>query len=140
MTGSLEEILMDLKIVSMVQPHQKLTVENNRLALDGHANTYWRALWRYLGHQTRHNVVHKIRQRVGELESYVVHDLVREAWMMREIRALRGGVIRGLRQLQETYEDDSQLFVHLDLIAKRLEHLPIVAHDDGNDDDDPSSV
>lgn len=152
-----EDVLMDLKIISMVNPYQKVSVVDNRFSLEtftGHMNTKngqtsddstsshssvietptgvstssWYAtltngLYRMLSGQKRKNVLHKLRQRVTELENYLRNDLVREPWIKKELKDLHQPVIKGLRNLQLTYSSDSQTYVHLDVLATRLESI-----------------
>lgn len=124
MEHTLEEILMDFKIVSMLQPSQKLYVNDNRLALDtSKASHMIPKIWRYLGNHTRRNVLHKIRQRVTELENYMKNDLIPEPWISEEFKQIKEKLIQGLKHMQTTYETDSQTVVYIDVIIKRVENL-----------------
>lgn len=158
---------MDMKILAMVKPYQKLSVYDNRLALEGfcgerhdvtnaavvgevddgsssgsvggggggvtdpHApqdpTSTWSAvtngLWRFFGNQKRRNVLQKLRQRVTEFENYVRNDLVREEWVRRELAEVHPRAVRGVHNLQLTYQSDSQTYVHLDVIARRLQSV-----------------
>ena len=118
----IEEILADMKIITLVQPNQKLYIADNRLALEREPG-YIHALWRYLGNQTRRTVLSKIRQRVCELENYVTNNLIKEVWIQNEFVSLKQAVVKGLSNLQETYHDDSQTYVTLDIIIKRVESM-----------------
>ena len=80
-------------------------------------------MWRYFGNQTRRTVLSKIRQRVCELENYINNGLIKEAWIQNEFKELKAAIKTGLQNLQETYHNDSQTFVTLDIIVKRLENL-----------------
>lgn len=118
----IEEILADIKIISLLQPKQKLYIADNRLALEKESG-YLPAVWRYFGNQTRRTVLSKIRQRVCELENYINNGLIKEAWIQNEFKELKAAIKTGLQNLQETYHNDSQTFVTLDIIVKRLENL-----------------
>ena len=118
----IEEILADVKIIAMVQPNQKLYITDNRLALQREQG-YFPSIWRYLGNQTRRTVLSKIRQRVCELENYVNNKLIKEEWILKEFAELKPGIIEGLTNLQETYVSDSQTYVSLDIILKRVSNL-----------------
>lgn len=118
----IEEILADMKIISLVQPNQKLYIADNRLALEQECG-YLHAIRRYFGNQTRRTVLSKIRQRVCELENYVNNKLIKEEWIHNEFVRLKDGVKEGLMNLQQTYKDDSQTFVTLDIIVKRVDNM-----------------
>ena len=118
----IEEILADVKIIALLQPKQKLYIADNRLALEKEAG-YLPALWRYLGNQTRRTVLSKIRQRVCELENYINNDLIKEPWIQSEFKSIKDSVIQGLSNLQETYQEDSQTYVSIDIIIKRIVNL-----------------
>jgi hypothetical protein len=118
----IEEILADIKIISMLKPNQKLYIADNRLALEKETG-YLPALWRYLGNQTRRTVLSKIRQRVCELENYVNNGLIKEEWIQKEFKSLKKSITEGLTHLQETYCEDSQTFVSIDIIIRRVENL-----------------
>jgi len=143
-----EDVLMDLKIISMVKPNQKISVVDNRFSLESfygnnnenvtenndfcivsveHSSSSWynitNGFFRMFTGQKRKNVLHKLRQRVTELENYLRNDLVKEVWIKKELKDLQSPVIRGLRNLQITYKNDSQTYVHLDVIATRLESI-----------------
>ena len=118
----IEEILADVKIIALLQPKQKLYIADNRLALEKESG-YLPALWRYLGNQTRRTVLSKIRQRVCELENYINNDLIKEPWIQSEFKSIKDSVIQGLGNLQETYQDDSQTYVSIDIIIKRIVNL-----------------
>ena len=81
------------------------------------------AIRRYFGNQTRRTVLSKIRQRVCELENYVNNKLIKEEWIHNEFVRLKEGVKEGLVNLQQTYKDDSQTFVTLDIIVKRVDNM-----------------
>lgn len=118
----IEEILADVKIIALLHPKQKLYIADNRLALEKESG-YLPALWRYLGNQTRRTVLSKIRQRVCELENYINNDLIKEPWIQSEFKSIKDSVIQGLGNLQETYQDDSQTYVSIDIIIKRIVNL-----------------
>lgn len=118
----IEEILADMKIITLVKPNQKLYIADNRLALERETG-YMHAIRRYLGNQTRRTVLSKIRQRVCELENYVTNNLIKEEWIQNEFVSLKEAVVQGLSNLQETYHDDSQTYVTLDIIIKRVENM-----------------
>ena len=106
----------------MLKPNQKLYIADNRLALEKETG-YLPALWRYLGNQTRRTVLSKIRQRVCELENYVNNGLIKEEWIQNEFRSLKKSITEGLAHLQDTYCKDSQTFVSIDIIIRRVENL-----------------
>ena len=145
-----EDVLMDLKIIAMVQPYQKISVVDNRFALESfygnstnenvndanndfcvvsveHSSSTWykftNGVFRMFSGQKRKHVLHKLRQRVTELENYLRNDLVKENWIKQELKDLHLPVIRGLKNLQTTYKSDSQTYVHLDVIATRMESI-----------------
>ena len=118
----IEEILADVKIIALLQPKQKLYIADNRLALEKESG-YLPALWRYLGNQTRRTVLSKIRQRVCELENYINNDLIKEPWIQSEFKSIKDSVIQGLGNLQDTYQEDSQTYVSIDIIIKRIVNL-----------------
>lgn len=136
----LEDVLMDMQMLSMVKPYQKLSVCDNRFALESFNTTatehqdgvppeetpkesYFTSLRRFFGNQNRRNVLQKLRQRVTELENYVLNDLVQEQWIKRQLRRLHPLALQGIRNLQVTYREDSQTYVHLDVIAQRMANL-----------------
>lgn len=62
MDESIQELLIDLKIISMVEPSGKLYMHDGNLALE--PVSIWQPLRRYLSNSNRSVVSQKIKQRI----------------------------------------------------------------------------
>ena len=119
---TLQDIWVDLKIISMLEPTRKLYIYEDSLALE--PISYLSPIKRWLNNSNRRNVVQRIRQRVEELESHFAkNDFNDLLWIKDEILKILDDVKRGLLNLQETYNGDSHVKANLDLHIARLEYI-----------------
>lgn len=119
---TLQDIWIDLKIISMLEPARKLYIYEDSLALE--PISYLSPIKRWLNNSNRRNVVQRIRQRVEELEAHFVkNDFNNLFWIKDEILKILDSVKQGLLNLQETYNGDSQVKANIDLLIARLEYI-----------------
>jgi len=119
---TLQDIWIDLKIISMLEPARKLYIYEDSLALE--PISYLSPIKRWLNNSNRRNVVQRIRQRVEELEAHFVkNDFNDLFWIKDEILKIIDDVKQGLINLQDTYNGDSQVKANLDLLIARLEYI-----------------
>lgn len=119
---TLQDIWIDFKIISMLEPARKLYINDDALALE--PISLFSPLKRWLTNSNRRCVIIRIKQRVEELETYFKkNDYEDKDWVRVEIIKLIDPVKEGLRNLRETYADDSQIAANIELIIARLEFV-----------------
>lgn len=119
---TLQDIWIDFKIISMLEPARKLYINDDALALE--PISLFSPLKRWLTNSNRRCVIIRIKQRVEELETYFKKkDYEDKDWVRVEIIKLIDPVKEGLRNLRETYADDSQIAANIELIIARLEFV-----------------
>lgn len=121
MEESIQELLIDLKIISMVEPHGKLYMHGGNLALE--PVSLWQPVRRYLSNSNRGIVSQKIKQRIIELETLLKDQQIKQKWIMHELFVLLEPVKNGLSNLQQTYIQDSQINALFSLFLARLENI-----------------
>lgn len=121
MEESIQELLIDLKIISMVEPNGKLYMHGGNLALE--PVSIWQPLRRYLSNSNRTVVSQKIKQRILELENLLRDNQISHPWVLREIFVVIESVKTGLGNLQQTYCNDSQIQAMFSLFVARLENI-----------------
>jgi len=119
---TLQDIWIDFKIISMLEPARKLYINDDALALE--PISLFSPIKRWLTNSNRRCVITRIKQRVEELETYFkkTHADPND-WVRLEIVKLIGPVKDGLSNLRETYSDDSQMAANIELIIARLEFI-----------------
>jgi hypothetical protein len=122
---TLQDVWIDFKIISMIEPNRKLYIHDDVLALEPVSRL--EPIRRWLNSSNRRGVVQRIRQRVEELEHFIkkrdYDDLV---WLKEEIIHLIDPVKTGLSTLQNTYMDDSQVHATLELVIARLAYIKYI--------------
>jgi hypothetical protein len=121
MDSTIQNILLDLKILSMVDPNGRLHLQHGVLAVEPHA--FWLPIKRYFASANRHSVYQRIKQRITELETLFQQNMIQEEWVKDEFKKLVEPVRSGIQNLKETYAVDSQMCAHLDLILSRFIHV-----------------
>lgn len=121
MDATVQKVLVDLKIVSLVQPKGRLRLSNEALAVE-HPSLLT-PIKRCLFRQNRILVCQRIRQRVVELETLLQQKHIDDNWILEEVVKLIEPLKQGLNNLKETYSTDSQVCVCLDLMTARINHL-----------------
>lgn len=121
MEESIQELLIDLKIISMVEPQGKLYMHGGNLALE--PVSLWQPVRRYLSNSNRGIVSQKIKQRIIELETLLKDQQIKQKWIMHELFVLLEPVKNGLSNLQQTYIQDSQINALFSLFLARLENI-----------------
>jgi hypothetical protein len=122
---TLQDVWIDFKIISMIEPNRKLYIHDDVLALEPVSRL--EPIRRWLNSSNRRGVIQRIRQRVEELEHFIkkrdYDDLV---WLKEEIIHLIDPVKTGLSTLQNTYMDDSQVHATLELVIARLAYIKYI--------------
>jgi hypothetical protein len=101
MDATVQKVLVDLKIVSLVQPKGRLRLSNEALAVE-HPSLLT-PIKRCLFHQNRILVCQRIRQRVVELETLLQQKHIDDNWILEEVVKLIEPLKQGLNNLKETY-------------------------------------
>lgn len=121
MDESIQELLIDLKIMSMVEPNGKLYMQGGNLALE--PVSIWQPVRRYLSNSNRTIVSHKIKQRIVELENLLKDNQIKHEWILHELFVMLEPLKNGLANLQNTYASDSQIQAMFSLFLARLENI-----------------
>jgi|UniRef100_A0A6C0BQR7 hypothetical protein len=124
---TLQDIWVDLKVISMLEPSRKLFFCDDGLALE--PISYFSTIKRWLNNSNRRNVINRIKQRVEELERHFRSDeFTDNNWIKNEIIDILDKVKQGLLNLQETYTGDSQVKANIDLLIARLEYIRYISN------------
>lgn len=119
---TLQDIWIDFKIITMLEPTRKLYINDDALALE--PISLFSPIKRWLTNSNRRCVIARIKQRLEELETYLKKkDYEDKEWVRVEIVKLIDPVKDGLVHLRETYSDDSQMAANIELIIARLEFV-----------------
>jgi hypothetical protein len=130
---TLQDVWIDFKIISMIEPNRKLYIHDDVLALE--PVSLLQPVKRWLSSSNRRSVIQRMKQRVEELESYVKkRDYDDKYWLKEEIIKLIDPVKNGLINLQNTYLDDSQVHANIELIIARLEYIKYMDDNSLKDD------
>nr|QOI90643.1 hypothetical protein HWQ62_00512 [Pyramimonas orientalis virus] len=121
MDESINDMLLDLKILSMVQPDGKLYLINGVLALE--PVSIFQPIRRYWSNNNRQTVSLRLKQRIMELEMLLLDKQIKHDWILREIENLIEPVKTGIGNLQETYSTDSQIKATFALFVSRLSNI-----------------
>lgn len=121
MDSTIQNVLIDLKIVTLVEPKGKLYLLNGTLAVE--TNSFWMPLKRFINSSNRYTICQRIKQRILELETLFMQNHINDGWIRDEISKLIEPVKHGLNNLKETYASDSQMCVNLDLMTSRLNNI-----------------
>lgn len=121
MEESIQELLIDLKIISMVEPNGKLYMQGGNLALE--PVSLWQPIRRYLSNSNRNIVSQKIKQRIVELETLLKDKQIKQDWILRELYIMFEPLKNGLCNLQQTYVHDSQIQATFSLFLARLDNI-----------------
>jgi hypothetical protein len=121
MEESIQELLIDLKIMSMVEPNGKLYMQGGNLALE--PVSIWQPVRRYLSNSNRTIVSHKIKQRIVELENLLKDNQIKQDWILQELFVMIEPLKSGLANLQNTYSSDSQIQAMFSLFLARLDNI-----------------
>ena len=86
MDSTIHNVLLDLKILSMVEPKGRLCLINGVLAVE--PQTFWLPVKRYIWNIDRNILYQRIKQRVLELETLFIQQMINEDWIKEEITKL----------------------------------------------------
>lgn len=121
MDATVQKVLIDLKIVGLVQSKGRLRMANDALAVE--IPSVFTPIKRYWLNDNRHAVCQRIKQRLVELELLLSQRHIEDPWIVEEVAKLLDPLKQGINNLKETYSRDSQVCVHLDLITSRINNL-----------------
>ena len=130
---TIQELIVDLKVISLIEPNGKLYLNHGSFALE--INSFLLPIKRYLYTSfggarplgaydiNRYTICQKIHNRVNELESLLKNKQISQDWIKHEIAKMIKPMRKGLYNLQQTYITDSQIRASLDLIISLVEHI-----------------
>jgi hypothetical protein len=121
MEESINDLLLDLKILSMVQPSGKVYLINGVLALE--PISIFQPIRRYWSNNNRLTVSLRLKQRIMELEMLLLEKQIKQEWIISEIKNLIEPVKTGIANLQDTYSTDSQINATFALFIARLTNI-----------------
>ena len=133
MDTGIQELIVDLKVISLIEPNGKLYLNHGSFALE--TNSFLLPIKRYLYTSfggarplgaydiNRYTICQKIHSRVNELESLLKTKEISQDWIKHEIAKMITPLRKGLYNLQQTYITDSQIRASLDLIISLVEHI-----------------
>ena len=83
MDTATQELIVDLKVISLIEPNGKLYLNHGSFALE--SNSFLLPLKRYLYDINRYTICQKIHNRINELESLLKNKQIPEEWIKCEI-------------------------------------------------------
>jgi hypothetical protein len=121
MDESINGLLVDFTICSMVQADHKLYLQDGNLALE--PISFFSPIRRFLSNSNRYSVTTRIKQRIQELEMLLEDNQIKQDWVLKKLSDLMPSIIEGMRNLQRTYSSDSQISATLELLIARLNNV-----------------
>ena len=121
MEDAIQDLLVDLKIVGMVEPNEELYMNDGMLALKSISE--WQPLWLHITNSNIGDIIKRIKQRIVLLEHLLREGKIKERWIKNEITALIKPVVQGITNLQKRYERDCKIQATFGLIIERVENI-----------------
>lgn len=127
-------LLINLKVLSKLQPHQRLDTSGSLYHISSPAQAFWISLTRWWSGARRSIDIARIQtlyeSAMGELEASGEHAV---------LRAAMADSLTGLEHLKTTYDGDVTAVANIeyiiDVVAATLrQHRALHAHDDGDGD------
>lgn len=121
MDESINGLLVDFTICSMVKTDSKLYLQDGNLALE--PVSLFSPIRRFLSNSNRYSVTARLKQRIQELEQLLEDKQIKQDWVLNKLKDMMPNIKEGIRNLQATYSNDSQIAATLELIIARLDNL-----------------
>jgi DNA-binding Xre family transcriptional regulator len=121
----IDNTIANLKIISMLQKNQKLSVRNGQLTLE-HDDTF-QVLRRWFFKDSRNLTLLHIRNTINnaiKLSKGIISgqvDIELKSWTLQKLASEMQHCQTGLTNLKTTYNNDAIVFANLDVIIDRLE-------------------
>jgi hypothetical protein len=124
MDNTIQSVLVDLKIISMVEPNGKMCLYNGILYVE--PTSLWLPFKRYLMSNNRYTMSQRIKQRIQELETLFLQNHIKDDWIKEEIMKLIEPLKNGIINLKDTYSNDSQMCANFDLMVSRINNINVI--------------
>lgn len=124
MDNTIQSVLVDLKVVSMVEPNGKMCLYNGILYVE--PTSLWLPFKRYLMSNNRYTMSQRIKQRIQELETLFSQNHIKDDWIKEEIMKLIEPLKNGIINLKDTYSNDSQMCANFDLMVSRINNINVI--------------
>ena len=118
MENTVHNIILDMKIITLIEPHGRLYIYKDRLAIE--KTIFLQSIKRFIRGDSRNTVLQRIKQRVSELEYLLSNKHIHELWLINELKLLIEPLKNGLTNLKLTYIEDSQTCVGIDMIIAQI--------------------
>jgi hypothetical protein len=124
MDNTIQSVLVDLKIISMVEPNGKMCLYNGILYVE--PTSLWLPFKRYLMSNNRYTMSQRKKQRIQELETLFLQNHIKDDWIKEEIMKLIEPLKNGIINLKDTYSNDSQMCANFDLMVSRINNINVI--------------
>lgn len=118
MDNTIRNIILDLKIITLVEPNGRLYLSKDTLAVE--RNLFYTSVKRFIMGDSRSIVIDRIKQRISELNYLLKNNHIIEGWLILELKALIEPLKNGLTNIKMTYNDDSQTCATIDIIISQI--------------------
>jgi len=117
-----DRLFINLKILSNVQPYQKLnTMVGACIVIE---DGYWMSpsVTRWLRADNRNNTVKRLSELVEEADSILTKN-VSDTHMVERLRTQLQCSRKGMVNLRQTYEADTTILAHFDVLLEKMDRL-----------------
>jgi hypothetical protein len=115
-----DDLITDLKVLSMVPPCGRLNIRNGMLNLE--ASAFWVPAKRWIMMQNRSQVVQHIRLLFTRIDEVLARGSP-DSFFNDQVKEVRETVITGLGNMRATYSSDAQTSAYIELLMERWKHV-----------------
>ena len=116
----IDNIITNLKIISLLQPNEKLNIRKGHLNIDHGSNLQFIKRWIY--GDNRYNVLKFIKIIFRDIQK------IKNKKSLKKILNEFEKVEIGLKNLKITYSDDSVINVNIDIIINKMNNLKVFSY------------
>lgn len=133
MATTIEKLLINLRVISQIQPYQKINAKSEFLSIEYY--NWLASLARWVRTDDRQTCLKRLNEIITESKNILNNQGIKKEYETRIKTSLKN-CIKGLDNLKKTYEDDITTISYLELLIENITEFigeDILNEDDEND-------
>ncbi len=117
MATTIEKLLINLRVISQIQPYQKINAKSEFLSIEYY--NWFASLARWVRTDDRQTCLKRLNEIITESKNILNNQCIKKEYETRIKTSLKN-CIKGLDNLKKTYEDDITTISYLELLIENI--------------------
>ena len=138
MATTIEKLLINLRVISQIQPYQKINAKSEFLSIEYY--NWFVSLSRWIRTDDRQTCLKRLNEIITESKNILNNQGIKKEYETRIKTSLKN-CIKGLYNLKKTYEDDITTISYLELLIENITEFigEVLSNEDINNENESNT-